>query len=239
MENILIYDKITAERKQLKHQIQDSTARFSDASLRIWEQAGYGSVCVFVDQEHPLQMAVVEISNDSEIALSKKLRTIKADLEMMLVADSSISPMEYLTPDVRAASLLLRPCTDGQLEQVVRSFIAAYFRDQQSGPDSGIVIEKRDGMTVIPFRSICYLEAREKKVFIRQQDREHGIYDTLDGISDRLPDWFMKCHRSFIVNTRYIERVKLSENTIYLENGITVPLSRSYKAEIKELMNGR
>ena len=66
------------------------------------------------------------------------------------------------------------------------------------------------------------------------KEKEYSQYGTLDAIQRELPDEFMRCHRSFVVNTGYINRVKLSENMIYLENEMTVPLSRSYKQDIKQ-----
>jgi DNA-binding LytR/AlgR family response regulator len=240
MEKLLIYDKINSEREQLRRQIQNSTAMLSNASLKLWECGAYEDVRDFVELDPVLQLAVMEISSGREISLTRQLRNGNKDLDMMLVADASISPMEYLTPEIRAASLLIRPCTEEMLRQVVYSFMADYFRSRTAADRSaGIVIENRDGITNIPYGSIYYIEAREKKVFIRQKDREYSTYDTLENIGSSLPDYFVKCHRSYIINKQYLERVKLSENTIYLENGITIPLSRSYKADIKEIINGR
>ena len=77
---------------------------------------------------------------------------------------------------------------------------------------------------------------REKKIFVRLKDKEYSKYGTLENVLKELSDDFIRCHRSFAVNKHYIDRVKLSENAIYLEHNIMVPLSRSYKAELKEYM---
>jgi len=240
MENILVYDKVIRERAELTERIHTNTAYLSDARLRLWEYGGYEEASEFIGGDPELQLAVMEISGDRDIGLSEQLRRSKKQIEMMLVANASISPMDYITPDIRACSLLLRPYEQGQMDKVVRSFMAAYFRNIRTGDaDSSLLIESRRGMTAIPFNTIYYIEARAKRVYIRQQDREYSKYDTLENIRSQLPDYFMQSHRSYIFNTRYLESVKLSDNLICLENGITVPLARTYKNQVKEFLNGR
>ena len=101
-----------------------------------------------------------------------------------------------------------------------------------------MVLENREGRLSIPFSHIYYLEVREKRVFVRLKEKEYSKYDTLEHMIQELPEGFIRCHRSFVVNGQCISRVKLSENCIYLADDIQVPLSRSYKAAIKEYMDG-
>jgi len=94
-------------------------------------------------------------------------------------------------------------------------------------------IENRKGIFRIPFEKIYYLEAREKKVFVRTQIEELGISETLEKMSGKMPSNFVRCHRSFIVNTDQIMQVSLNENTLYLKDGMIVPFSRSYRKIFK------
>ena len=50
----------------------------------------------------------------------------------------------------------------------------------------------------------------------------------------RLPGFFCRCHRSYIINMRKVTAVKASLNLIEMQDEIQVPLSRSYKKAIKE-----
>ena len=62
---------------------------------------------------------------------------------------------------------------------------------------------------------------------------EYGFYLTMDRLAEELPEQFLRCHRSFIVNSRKIRKIMLSQNLIGLEDGFDIPLSRSYKAVLK------
>ena len=160
--------------------------------------------------------------------------------EIMIMADMSVSPMQYMTPAIRAASLLLRPFSGEQLRAVCGDFFEncrkELFGDRT---EKNFLVENSDGKTMLPYSSIFYFEAREKKIFVRTKTAEYGIYDTIDRLQQDLPEEFVRCHRGFVINSALIEKVKLSENLIYMKNDILVPLSRSYKSAIKELLHGK
>ena len=67
--------------------------------------------------------------------------------------------------------------------------------------------------------------------------KEYGIYGALDTLEEELPKQFRRCHRSYIINTSYISKVWYSKNSILLKNDEEMPLSRSYKTIIKEVVN--
>ncbi|MDO5551103.1 MAG: LytTR family DNA-binding domain-containing protein, partial [Lachnospiraceae bacterium] len=66
------------------------------------------------------------------------------------------------------------------------------------------------------------------------RQEEFGFYETIENMEKQLPEFFCRCHRSYIVNMQKVKAVKPSLNVIELQDGITVPLSRSYKKTIKE-----
>ena len=96
------------------------------------------------------------------------------------------------------------------------------------------MIETREGRTYVPLAQIYYFEAREKRIYVRLKKQELAFYETMEHLTERLPDYFVRCHRSFIVNRQRIRRVMLSKSLIELEQGIQLPLSRSYKPAFKE-----
>lgn len=152
----------------------------------------------------------------------------------MIMANNSISPLEYIKPTIMAASLILRPVTADIIQKEISSFIGYYLADNDN--ENKFIIETKDTTLRIPYSSIYYFEAKEKKVFVRLQDKEYGYYDTLDNLIEKLPENFIRTHRGFIVNKDRIERLINVENLLALEDGFYVPISRSYKSIVKELI---
>ena len=50
----------------------------------------------------------------------------------------------------------------------------------------------------------------------------------------KLPESFLRCHRSYIVNMSKVTAVKVSQSLIEVQDDLQVPLSRSYKKMVKE-----
>ena len=239
MIDLLVYNRNRKEQEKVNGHARDMVAILSDESLKCTGLETAAQVEEHIRADRPYDLSVIEISGDEDIQLSAHVRQGREDSDMMLVADSRISPMKYLTPDIRACSLLLRPYDDAALESVMHEFMTSFFRKRSTADEqNSVVIENRDGKTVVPYSQIYYIEARNKKVYFRLRDREYSKYDTLDNVRKDLPPGFVQSHRSFIFNAGYLERVKLSDNSVYLEHNITVPLSRSYKASVKEYLRG-
>lgn len=239
MIDVLLYDRNTEEQESVRAILSSNVAMLSDDRLRCRKCQKTDQVYEYLRKDAMLDLSMLEVVNDEDIALIKNVREYSGQADMMLMADSRVSPMKYMTPDIRACSLLLKPFSRDEMESVVKEFVSSYYRKKETvSEENSIVIENRDGRIVVPFSNIYYVEAREKKVFFRLKDREYSKYDTLENIRTLLPPEFIQSHRSFVFNSRYIDKVKLSENTIYLEHNIMVPLARSFKASIKEYLNG-
>ncbi|MDO5410941.1 MAG: LytTR family DNA-binding domain-containing protein [Lachnospiraceae bacterium] len=238
MASVLIFDSDKKEYRVLLYQSRDAVAHCSEDSLEVIPCLDSKDAAAFIEQKGLLDMAFLDVTKKEGLELSKQLRRAYELSELLVIADYSVSPMEYMTPDIRAASLLLRPFTEEQSKPVLQAFFQAFYRTQNTKSDDKVlVVENRQGKVTIPYSQIYYLEVREKKVFIRLKEKEYSKYDTMENMLKDLPEHFLRCHRSFVINSDYIRMVKLSENTIYLEDNIMVPLSRSYKAEIKEHVN--
>lgn len=242
MVTMIIYGARNKEAEGFGRLTKDLFAYLSEEELKLYCFSRLDTVREFLTGSALLDLACVGVTGREEIALLHQIRGLYAQAELLLVADASISPMEYLTPAVRAASLLLYPYQEEQKKQVLRGFLKSCLQDRlqnASGEKDFLVIENREGRTVIPYHQIYYIEVRERKIFIRIRNKEYSKYDSMEHMLEQLPDMFVRCHRSFAFNIQHLDRVRLSENAVYLEHGMMVPLSRSYKSAVKEYMHGR
>lgn len=242
MITMIIYGPRRREAESFGKLAKDLFAYFSEEELKLYCFSRLDTVREFLGEGALLDLACIGVTGQEEIRLLHQIRGLYAKAQLLLIADVSVSPMEYLTPAVRAASLLLYPYQEKQREQVLRGFLRSCLEDREQDAameKDFLVIENREGRTVIPFRQIYYIEVRERKIFIRIRNKEYSKYDSMEHMMEQLPDMFVRCHRSFAFNMQHLDRIRLSENTVYLEDGMMVPLSRSYKSAVKEYMHGR
>ncbi|MDO4623188.1 MAG: LytTR family DNA-binding domain-containing protein [Eubacteriales bacterium] len=230
------YSKQIGELERLKGMLRDAAAFAGDEEWK-WFFTPDGQKLQDAYADFPvLDLSCLDVTGKEGIARAEELRKRYAEVYLMVIADMQMSPMQYLKPSIMPASLLVRPYTDAQMEQVLREFVSAFMGTKEEvKEEEQYVIETKQGRTFIPVSKISYFEARQKKIFIRVEAMEYDSYDTIDGLMKKLPPVFVRCHRSYIINRNKIEHVQLSENLVYLRDGSAIPISRSYRADMKAL----
>lgn len=88
------------------------------------------------------------------------------------------------------------------------------------------------GTKAVRAENIIYVETCRNKVKIKTVNGEFFVQEKLDDIESRFPVWFVRCHKSFLVNMRYITHHKGNEFT--LANGEPIVISRARKNETEE-----
>ncbi len=184
-----------------------------------------------------LDISYFDITADSGAKTIERLRKENDEVKLVIVADTSISPLVYLKPSIMACSLLLRPITEEGVEQCNHDLIFSFYNAaEKKNGDKKFCVETKDGRAYYRYDDIVYFEARNKKIFLNTKYSDVGFYSTLDEIEELLPENFIRCHRSFIVNTDKIMQVIPSQNSIICSADLFVPLSRSYKQNVMNAM---
>lgn len=234
MIGVLVCDRDKKEQALIAQDCKDQVARNSEDLLRLEAVSAEGALSAAVEEEKQVDLLYYEFRKGQPVEELRVFRRRYGGTLVMLITDPAVSPLEYLRPGVAPDSLLLRPFTAGQLEAVNTEFMDSFFeRFEQEQLGSCFVVDTREEKVFIPFSRIYYFEARDKKLFVRIRDREYAFYDTIEALEKQLPDLFQRCHRSYIVNTSKIVRIRFGENYIELNDQIGVPVSRSYKPLFK------
>jgi len=104
-----------------------------------------------------------------------------------------------------------------------------------------IVFKSRGRTLFVPVAHICWIGAEENYVRICTGNESHLLRETISSMEQRLdPHQFLRVHRSAIVNLRYVKELRSKtrgECMVHLINGQKLPMSRSYRARIGELIN--
>lgn len=224
-----------SENDLIKQAVRDQAALRTDEmwNFFMFEQLSKLEECL--KQEPLFDIVSWDVTLDGAIEKLESLRQVYSQAFLMVVADASISPMSYLRPGIMPSSLLLKPFDQENLRMVVEEMMESFAKRFSAGeiPES-FAVATREGTQYIPFDKIYYVEAREKKVYIRTRNEEYGFYDTIENVEKKLPEGFCRCHRSYIANMSLVRAVKPSQNLMEMQGELIVPLSRSYKKIVKE-----
>lgn len=235
MQTMVLCNSSKKENEYLKLVSKEQIAHCSEEMWNIEECINTLELDMFLETLPIIDIAYLDITLDGGIKAAEKVRSENKNAVLLLIADVNISPMEYMKPTIMAASLLLRPFNKEQVIRAVKEIISFVTDGTNENSEDIFTIESRDEKIKIPYHRICYFEAREKKIFVCLENKDYGFYETMSNLEIQLPDYFKRCHRSFIINTNKISKIKLSSSEIELENEIYIPISRSYRGAMKEL----
>ncbi|MBO6137332.1 MAG: LytTR family transcriptional regulator DNA-binding domain-containing protein [Lachnospiraceae bacterium] len=238
MISIIICDPYADEAVKLEKLTRTAVAKLGDEKGDFAKVRDREQLCEWMDKTDILDCAYIDVTEDGGIAGAEDIRARYPSAHILVIADMQSSPIKYLKPSIMASALVLRPINEDEADRTIKDLLKHLLGDTEDIAGQ-LTLETKEGITKIPYSKICYVEARMKKVYYRLDNVEYGCYDTLDNIGEKLPKDFVRCHRSFIVNTKKISRILAAQNLIQLDNEMSLPLSRSYKAYIKELLNGR
>lgn len=104
-------------------------------------------------------------------------------------------------------------------------------RMQNSNSDGKLVIRYKGSVNMIPLEDIVYMESRLHKVNIVLDKMVYQCNGKLEQLRDRLNEYFLQCHKSYVVNIKHIQSFRRYE--IILDNGMVIPVSKKRYMEVK------
>lgn len=237
MITMLIADEKEKELKALEEYSHFLAGRLTEEKWKFYCLLTDKKLWKTLSEEPILDMACLDVDMSRGLEAAEEIRRKNSHAYLLLVASPAVSPAVYMKPSILAGSLLLRPLEQEQIKRVLGEAFAAFcgrFEKAVSGEEKQFVIENKEGKTVVDYSQIYYFEAREKKLFLVTGSSELPFYDTIENVSGKLPDTFVRCHRGFLINGSKIQRISLTENLVYLEGGYEIPISRNNRKRMKE-----
>lgn len=237
MVEMMIFSLKQREIQAVYHTAKDLAARLTEEKWMFHCLETEKTAEEFVKSVPELDFICMDITAAGSISMAQALRKRNQRAYMILIASPQLSPAVYMKPSIMAGSLLLRPLNEGQVTEVMTEAFREFTRRfENSNQKEQFIIDNREGKWLIDYQQINYFESREKKIFLNTDTREIPFYDTLDHLEEQLPAEFLRCHRSFVINGKKLEKLLLGKNLAVLQGGWEIPISRSYKQALKEFM---
>lgn len=158
--------------------------------------------------------------------------------------------------EMNAVDYLLKPYSKERFTQAVNKAIATaasgprpenpvqnLVRTLDENPEYllRIAVKSRHKVTVIPIDEVIYFEAEGDYVMIHTKDARHLKEKTMKYFETHLdPEQFIRIHRSYIVNARYIDRIEYYDKESYMvltKTGSKLKASTSGYKLLKQALN--
>ena len=165
----------------------------------------------------------------SGIDLAKDIRDFDHNAQIIFFTASPEFALESYS--VKAFNYILKPVTKEKLFSALTDVLELIENKQ----GTSIVVKSHDGLQKILLSNLVYIEAMGKKtVYHIFPDRTIKCMEKFSIICESLSNenYFIKPHRSYLVNMNYIDMISKTE--IVLQTGSWIPIAQGKSREIKE-----
>lgn len=189
-------------------------------------------------ENHSVDIAFldIELKNASGLELRKKALSIPVCVFITSHSESAAESFELQTLD-----FIVKPFKFDRFEQTVRRIeefmeirTKADLFESSLGGDA-VYVKTGHNQIKVKLHEILYLEALKNYTILVTEGKRHCVLSNLGEIlQEEKFSSFVRIHRSYAVQKQFIEKITAQE--IELNNQIKLPLGRSFKDNLNELL---
>lgn len=149
----------------------------------------------------------------------------------ILIFVTSHDALVYQTFAYRPFGFIRKTHMDEEMDELVKRIHRELLENQQE-----LVIQKGQELIRVLLNDIIYIEAEGNYLMLRLKNSELRIRETMTNIESKLYDkGFIRCHKGYLINTGYIEKLKSTEVLMKLGNeSMALPVGRSYEKDVRK-----
>ena len=162
---------------------------------------------------HPFDVVILDIDLKSDISGMDIANIIRKRNKKAYIIFST-AHLEYLMVayKYKTFDFLAKPITAERLEET----IIRLFDDVSSNNFTFFKVSNKNGY--INSDDIFYIQKQGKKAILKTSNGDIVLNSSFTNILNRLPDNFVRCHKSFIVNLNKIGRIQSDNVIVFKDN---------------------
>ena len=163
-------------------------------------------------------------SNKTGLEVAEMIR--KKNKDIYLIFTSGHLEYAMLAYQFKTSDYIAKPFTTERIEGTV----VRLFEDIHGLPTKYLKIDNKN--TIIDENEIEYIKRDGMKVVFHTSFNDYDAYSSFNKLQDSLPNNFIRCHKSFVVNINKIKNVDFVENRVYFENNSFCEIGPKYKKSL-------
>lgn len=171
----------------------------------------------------------VQMEGMDGMETARKLRS--RNFKGYLIFVTVLEEMVFQSFEVQAYDYLVKPVEEKRFAKTMERLFAS----MQNVSEEKLLVQKGYERSIISFEEIVFAEVIDRKVYLHLVSSEVvDFYDKIENLEERLDSRFFRCHRSFLINLKYLKSYK--NGVAYMENGKEIPISRLRSKAFSEVI---
>lgn len=169
----------------------------------------------------------IKMKNSNGVDSAKELR--EAGVESLIVFVTSSAEYVFSGYEVKAFRYILKTELVNAFDRIFGECVKELTKDS----DNMFAVKTAAAVKNVNLADVFYFESDKRKLIIHTKNEDIEYYAKLDEVEEELAKKdFIRTHQSFLINARKISEV--NKNTVKLQNGEELPVSKSKSAKVKE-----
>lgn len=164
----------------------------------------------------------------------KGLLELKQDKSkvIMITSNANFAVDSYNYPEI--VDYLLKPVTFERFYKAIEKIITNISPQKEKTPKDSFFVKDGSKWIQVKTKDILYIKSESNYVVLYLQDKKIMSLMNLKDLENDLPTHFFRIHRSYIVNSKFIDFIKTDEMSV---QGSILPVSAKYKDHLKTLLH--
>ena len=148
-----------------------------------------------------------------------------------LIFITVLKEMVFQSFEVQAYDYLVKPLNEKHFDRTMERI----FTSVQSFSRANLLVQKGYESRIVSFDDIIFCEIINRKIYLHLISSEViDFYGKIGELEKKFDNRFFKCHRSFLINLKYLKSYK--SGVAYMENGEEIPVSRLRSKEFSNVI---
>ena len=194
----------------------------------------HNGIDVLYDIEHGIESPEIifmdiMLKNDNGIDVAKQIKEKNRNTVIIFISGYTDSFEDSF--EAEPIYYLIKPLKKEMFEKAIDKAIEKVEKKQEKF----LLLKKKD-VSRIFLDDIYYVESEGRKIHIHCQQGKTECYEKLDMLEEKLEGNFVRCHKSYLVNMKWIKSV--DNRVVTLMNNMQIPISRKQLTNTKESVLG-
>lgn len=190
------------------------------------------SICQTLDsgERYHLLFLDIELAEMNGVGVGNYIRDRLQNNRMQIVFISAKRDYAMELFEIRPMNFLVKPLSSNMIYTCLQKYLELYPQTDYFQCRIGKIHHN------ISYASILYFESNNKIIKIHTVDSVFDYYAKLSDIEEGLPSFFLRIHKSYIINPRYI--LQHGAESVLMMNKNILAISRKYQKNFRnELMS--
>lgn len=169
----------------------------------------------------PIDILFLDIQMEDLDGMETARKLRKRRFQGFLIFITVLKELVFQSFEVQAFDYLVKPVEEGQFQKTMERL----FSSMKQAGEANLLIQKGYESHIISLEEIVFCEIIDRKIYLHLASS--GVidyYDRIEHLEARLGSSFFRCHRSYLINLKYLKSYK--NGIAYMEGGKEIPVSR-------------